>query len=70
MYGMCVCVCARVCEGGREREIFMLQSEEECKYLINLAKPHMVKSSVVDNETGKSKDSRLFAYAFIWLIAF
>ncbi|OVA15945.1 Oxoglutarate/iron-dependent dioxygenase [Macleaya cordata] len=34
-------------------------SEEECKYLINLASPHMEKSTVVDSETGKSKDSRV-----------
>ncbi|KAL7117595.1 hypothetical protein ACP275_03G081100 [Erythranthe tilingii] len=34
-------------------------SEEECEHLINLAKPHMVKSSVVDTETGKSIDSRI-----------
>ncbi|KAE8715269.1 putative prolyl 4-hydroxylase 10 [Hibiscus syriacus] len=32
-------------------------SKEECEYLIKLAKPHMAKSTVVDNETGKSKDS-------------
>uniref|UniRef100_A0A2P2L9H0 procollagen-proline 4-dioxygenase n=3 Tax=Rhizophora mucronata TaxID=61149 RepID=A0A2P2L9H0_RHIMU len=34
-------------------------SKEECEYLINLAKPHMQKSTVVDNETGKSRDSRV-----------
>lgn len=34
-------------------------SKDECEYLINLAKPHMHKSSVVDSETGKSKDSRV-----------
>ncbi|VFQ70147.1 unnamed protein product [Cuscuta campestris] len=34
-------------------------SKEECEYLINLAKPHMAKSSVVDSKTGKSKDSRV-----------
>ncbi|VFQ88687.1 unnamed protein product [Cuscuta campestris] len=34
-------------------------SKEECEYLINLAKPHMQKSTVVDSETGKSKDSRV-----------
>ncbi|XP_026455965.1 probable prolyl 4-hydroxylase 3 [Papaver somniferum] len=34
-------------------------SEEECNYLIDLAKPHMEKSTVVDSETGKSKDSRV-----------
>jgi hypothetical protein len=31
---------------------------EECEHLINLGKPSMVKSSVVDNDTGKSVDSR------------
>ncbi|CAN1824731.1 Probable prolyl 4-hydroxylase 3 [Linum perenne] len=35
------------------------QSKEECEYLISLAKPHMTKSTVVDSETGKSKDSRV-----------
>lgn len=34
-------------------------SKEECEYLINLAKPHMAKSTVVDSATGKSKDSRV-----------
>lgn len=34
-------------------------SKEECEYLINLAKPHMHKSTVVDSATGKSKDSRV-----------
>ncbi|KAE8010681.1 hypothetical protein FH972_007028 [Carpinus fangiana] len=34
-------------------------TREECDYLISLAKPHMQKSTVVDNETGKSKDSRV-----------
>ncbi|XP_010266054.1 PREDICTED: probable prolyl 4-hydroxylase 3 [Nelumbo nucifera] len=34
-------------------------SKEECEYLINLAKPHMEKSTVVDSTTGKSKDSRV-----------
>ncbi|XWS42194.1 hypothetical protein CRYUN_Cryun17cG0147100 [Craigia yunnanensis] len=34
-------------------------SKEECEYLIVLAKPHMEKSTVVDTETGKSKDSRV-----------
>ena len=34
------------------------QSKEECEYLIELAKPHMVKSSVVDSKTGKSTESR------------
>ncbi|ONK79716.1 uncharacterized protein A4U43_C01F9310 [Asparagus officinalis] len=34
-------------------------SKEECEYLIKLAEPHMVKSTVVDSATGKSKDSRV-----------
>jgi prolyl 4-hydroxylase len=34
-------------------------SKEECEYLIALAKPHMVKSTVVDSTTGKSMDSRV-----------
>ncbi|PIN17235.1 Procollagen-proline dioxygenase [Handroanthus impetiginosus] len=34
-------------------------SKEECEYLISIAEPHMEKSTVVDNETGKSKDSRV-----------
>ncbi|XP_028060002.1 probable prolyl 4-hydroxylase 3 [Camellia sinensis] len=34
-------------------------SKEECEYLIKLAKPHMVKSTVVDSTTGESKDSRV-----------
>ncbi|XVE82426.1 hypothetical protein DITRI_Ditri16bG0003900 [Diplodiscus trichospermus] len=34
-------------------------SKEECEYLIELAKPHMEKSTVVDSKTGKSKDSRV-----------
>ncbi|XP_030464165.1 probable prolyl 4-hydroxylase 10 [Syzygium oleosum] len=34
-------------------------SKEECEYLIELATPHMEKSTVVDSETGKSRDSRV-----------
>lgn len=34
-------------------------SKKECEYLIDLAKPHMAKSTVVDSKTGKSKDSRV-----------
>ncbi|XP_008802369.1 probable prolyl 4-hydroxylase 3 [Phoenix dactylifera] len=34
-------------------------SKEECEYLIKLAKPHMVKSTVVDSTTGRSKGSRV-----------
>jgi hypothetical protein len=32
-------------------------------HLIQLATPSMVKSTVVDNETGKSKDSRFVLFA-------
>ncbi|KAL0853888.1 hypothetical protein Bca101_059040 [Brassica carinata] len=41
-----------------EPRAFVYQSKEECEYLISLAKPHMVKSTVVDSQTGKSKESR------------
>lgn len=41
------------------------QSKEECEYLISIAEPHMVKSTVVDSKTGRSKDSR---YAFSWFL--
>ncbi|THU65763.1 hypothetical protein C4D60_Mb05t07060 [Musa balbisiana] len=34
-------------------------SKEECKYLIDLAKPYMKKSTVVDSTTGRSTDSRV-----------
>ncbi|CAE5986997.1 unnamed protein product [Arabidopsis arenosa] len=34
-------------------------TNEECEHLINLAKPSMVKSTVVDEKTGGSKDSRV-----------
>lgn len=34
-------------------------SKEECEYLIELAKPRMEKSTVVDSVTGRSKDSRV-----------
>ncbi|XP_074308458.1 putative prolyl 4-hydroxylase 10 [Silene latifolia] len=34
-------------------------SRDECQYLIDLAKPHMEKSTVVDEKTGKSRDSRV-----------
>ncbi|KAF3679316.1 putative prolyl 4-hydroxylase 7 [Capsicum annuum] len=39
--------------------LFFGQSKEECEYLINLGKPHMKKSTVVDSATGKSTDSRV-----------
>lgn len=32
-------------------------TDEECEHIINKAKPSMTKSSVVDNQTGKSMDS-------------
>jgi hypothetical protein len=41
------------------------QSKEECEYLINLAKPHMMKSTVVDSKTGRSKDSR-YEFPMFW----
>ncbi|KAG6493613.1 probable prolyl 4-hydroxylase 3 [Zingiber officinale] len=34
-------------------------SKEECEHFIMLAKPHMKKSTVIDNSNGKSKDSRV-----------
>ncbi|XP_021731080.1 probable prolyl 4-hydroxylase 10 isoform X1 [Chenopodium quinoa] len=34
-------------------------SKEECEYLIKLASPRMEKLQVVDEQTGKSKDSRV-----------
>ncbi|BAT99938.1 hypothetical protein LR48_Vigan499s005300 [Vigna angularis] len=34
-------------------------TKEECDYLIDVAKPNMQKSTVVDSDTGKSKDSRV-----------
>ncbi|KAK4790990.1 hypothetical protein SAY86_031403 [Trapa natans] len=34
-------------------------TKDECEYLIELAKPRMKKSTVVDSATGKSKDSRV-----------
>ncbi|CAN4116745.1 unnamed protein product [Withania somnifera] len=34
-------------------------SKEECDYLINLGKPHMKKSTVVDSATGQSTDSKV-----------
>ncbi|KAL6317300.1 hypothetical protein AAG906_030053 [Vitis piasezkii] len=41
------------------------RSKEECEYMISLAKPYMKKSTVVDSETGRSKDS-----SFITLVIF
>ncbi|XP_057866503.1 probable prolyl 4-hydroxylase 3 [Cryptomeria japonica] len=34
-------------------------AKDECEYLINIAKPHMVKSMVVDSKTGGSMDSNV-----------
>ena len=34
-------------------------SEEECEHLKELAAPHLAKSTVVDNESGKSVDSNV-----------
>ncbi|WVZ22187.1 hypothetical protein V8G54_000731 [Vigna mungo] len=34
-------------------------TKEECEYLINIAKPDMQKSAVVNSKTGKSMDSRV-----------
>ncbi|TVU27622.1 hypothetical protein EJB05_19116, partial [Eragrostis curvula] len=34
-------------------------SKEECKHIIGLARPHLVKSTVADSKTGKSNDSRV-----------
>ncbi|MEW5303088.1 MAG: hypothetical protein WDW38_001412 [Sanguina aurantia] len=34
-------------------------SDEECDHLVELARPHMLKSSVVDNASGKSVDSTI-----------
>lgn len=33
-------------------------SEEECRHLMEISKPHMEKSKVIDNESGMSKDSK------------
>ncbi len=41
------------------------QTPEECTHLIDLAKPSMIKSTVVDSATGKSKDSRFVLWCFI-----
>ncbi|XP_074581597.1 putative prolyl 4-hydroxylase 3 [Curcuma longa] len=42
-------------------------SQKECEYLIELAKPHMQKSTVVDSVTGRSKDSRVRTSAGMFL---
>ncbi|CAM6088402.1 unnamed protein product [Calypogeia fissa] len=38
---------------------YNMLSDEECDHLITLARPNMVKSTVVDSATGRSKDSRV-----------
>ncbi|KAI9119261.1 hypothetical protein K1719_009936 [Acacia pycnantha] len=43
------------CQG----QFLEFQTEEECEYLINLAEPHMQKSTVLDLDTGKIKYSRV-----------
>ncbi|CAN7102020.1 unnamed protein product [Brassica rapa subsp. narinosa] len=39
-------------------------TNEECEHLINLAKPNMAKSAVVDEKTGGSKDSRFASHSY------
>ncbi|KAG8377989.1 hypothetical protein BUALT_Bualt08G0091100 [Buddleja alternifolia] len=41
-------------------------SKDECEYLINLATPHMTKSTVVDGKTGKSMDSRPVPLSYLY----
>ncbi|KAG6501519.1 hypothetical protein ZIOFF_041400 [Zingiber officinale] len=50
-----------VCKSGD------FKSQKECEYLIELAKPHMQKSTVVDSVTGRSKDSRVRTSAGMFL---
>ncbi|KMT17098.1 hypothetical protein BVRB_2g041520 [Beta vulgaris subsp. vulgaris] len=38
---------------------YYYQSKDECEYLIKLASPHMKKLKVIDEKTGKNKDSRV-----------
>ncbi|KAG6555615.1 hypothetical protein Mapa_002850 [Marchantia paleacea] len=38
---------------------YNMLTDAECDHLINLAKPNMQKSTVVDSATGRSKDSRV-----------
>ncbi|KAJ1380029.1 Prolyl 4-hydroxylase, alpha subunit [Sesbania bispinosa] len=42
-------------------------TKQECEYLISIAKPNMQKSTVVDSETGKSKDSRVRTSSGVFL---
>ncbi|EFJ44873.1 hypothetical protein VOLCADRAFT_82641 [Volvox carteri f. nagariensis] len=42
-------------------------SDEECEHIIAKAKPRMVKSSVVDNASGKSVDSEIRTSTGAWL---
>nr|2JIJ_A Chain A, PROLYL-4 HYDROXYLASE [Chlamydomonas reinhardtii]2JIJ_B Chain B, PROLYL-4 HYDROXYLASE [Chlamydomonas reinhardtii]2JIJ_C Chain C, PROLYL-4 HYDROXYLASE [Chlamydomonas reinhardtii] len=41
-------------------------SDEECDYIVEKARPKMVKSSVVDNESGKSVDSEIRTSTGTW----
>ena len=49
--------------------LYLWQSQEECEHLIEIAKPHMEKSTFVDSVTGKRKDSR-YAVSSIFSIIF
>lgn len=60
-FQVCVALRVSVIDHIKHLQFVFNQSKEECEYLINLAKPHMQKSTVVDGETGRSKDSR-YAY--------
>ena len=48
---------------GARRKLATAAALQECKHLIALGMPHMVKSEVVDNDTGKSVDSRSADFA-------
>lgn len=41
------------------------QSKEECEYLINLAKPRLVRALVTDRETGRGVESRFLSLSTI-----
>ena len=43
---------------SKVRLVYWEQTQDECNHLIELARPSLVKSTVVDSATGKSKDSR------------
>ncbi|GAV72108.1 hypothetical protein CFOL_v3_15597 [Cephalotus follicularis] len=59
-------------EGRGEQwvEVISWEPKEECEYLIGLAKPHMQKSTVVDSETGKSRDSSCIILSTILFLSF